>query len=202
MVTAVGGLMAVAMPPAQATTTKTITITGIMTLRGGAFGFPCTPNKPCPPATTTTVKPDAKGVPSVNFTMQNGNHAEFDFNTTTLCVKTSASTPTKTTQKGGAPAQCRVSATGSIWGWCELATGLGTATITNLSNNKSTITTAIKFTWSGPNVHITGGNNTTNITGDPAMAPEPAAVGGPSCTNKTATRFTIAGNLIYKDTTL
>ena len=220
LLVALAGVLATMVPSAQATTYKTITITGNATLSVG-FGYPGAPpthKLPCgynslsdvmtePTAETvakvlatpqcTTAKAGPKPGTTVVNVRPGGNTANFAFSNV-VCVKTSTSVLKLPTMSKTGVDQCRLTATGTVTGFCGLSTGTGTATITNLSGNKTDTNMVFKFTGVGGVLHVTGGNATENIVGDVNATP---TAGTGSCAMKAAREFTVTGSVEYKKCT-
>lgn len=215
IVTVLSGVAA----PARATTAKVITLTGVATVNGGLgypgvgpphiwpVGTPDLEKVPCtisltPDVNCFTLKSGPKGEPMGNFQPE-GNHASFFFNSI-ACLKASADNDAA--KKTPGVASCAIDAAGALWGYCGLATGLGTMVIWNpgllpFDKSPERISTDIKFTDIAGIWYLTGGNATTSVYGILAAQPMPGILFDPSCALKTADRFLLEGQLYYKNLT-
>lgn len=191
---AVVGLMVTMVPSASATTIKEVGFTGNANL-ARPLGYPCAP---------ITVPPTFTKCPPPVGTM---NHADFTFRSDN-CVKLSVSA-NKTPDKTG-PAFCHLVARGTVWGYCGLSVGLGTATLVNTGpiapeapgGNKTTMNFNFEFTGVASTLFLTGtqlGGNAF-VTGEAFIFPAAGPLVG-SCTDKTATTFTLAAKATITDLT-
>jgi hypothetical protein len=121
-------------------------------------------------------------------------HGSFTFSSDT-CVKVSVSTPDKATPKTGVD-PCLIVAQGTVWGHCGQSVGVGVATIYNLSGTKEAISTYFTWTEIDGEAVVTGGSGNTTITGVATVIPTSG-----SCTDGSATGFTIIGTWTYVDLT-
>jgi hypothetical protein len=122
------------------------------------------------------------------------NHYGFTLSST-VCVKESVSTPDKPAPKVG-PDLCSITAAGTVWGHCGLSTGAGVVTLENLLLEKATRSLPFTFTGVGGELIVQGGSGNETIIGVVTAVPTTG-----SCTNKTATGFTIVGTATYVDIT-
>lgn len=184
LLAAVFGLLATMVPAASADTYKTITIVGQVNLPGcQGLGYPVVTNTAVPGL--PTVKPGPKPGTTVANIPPQGNHCNFEL-VPAVCTKTSVG------KKIAAVDTCGIIATGTVWGYCGYSTGQGNAVVD--ATTKEPISTTFKFTGVGGLLTVTGGNANKNIVGEIAALP---TVG--TCANKTATGFTVAGEVVYKD---
>ena len=170
-VAAVAGLMATMIPSASATTVKEVEFVGTATV-------PCGLSYP------------VLGPPE---------HCTFTFSSNT-CLKASVSTPDKTNPKNGVD-PCQITAAGTVWGHCGQSTGVGLATVTNLSGNKGApIDVSFTFMGVGGELIVQGtASNGATVVG--VVTAIPAVGGSGSCTNGTGTDFIIIGTITYVDIT-
>lgn len=211
---ALAGLLTTAVQPATANTTVLVsTFVGDMYITGGGFGDPCTPygtTSNCVPDTTTTIKAGPKGLPTINTTVNNGNTRGFGFSST-LCLAGGVSV-----EVGKVPVAsplCSLAAAGAITGFCGLAsaTGTGAFQMPRLETfGYQTYFFTWKLSWGGVThevSHLTLYGSVTKSTGGAAgwvmgeidLYPDPPFnAGGGSCTNKTATHYTVNAEMVFK----
>jgi hypothetical protein len=121
-------------------------------------------------------------------------HGTFTFSSDT-CLKGSASSPDKPDTKAGVD-PCTITAVGTIWGHCGLATGVGLLRIGNLSGTKSDIEVPITIELFGEELVIRGGGGNTTVSG---ITTTLRTTG--SCEDGTATGSVITGSVTYVDIT-
>lgn len=194
LIASVMGLL-VTSTPAEATTVKTVTFQGLATLTA-CSGLASPGVNGVVPDTTTTTKTGPKGEPEVNTTVHNGNLCDFTLESTDGgCVKESTGKKTGTDN-------CKIKATGKVTGFCGSSSGTGTAVLENEGpvtggpSTKTDLVSDFKFSSTGTSLRVSGGNAATNLHGEVSAVP----VTG-SCTNKTATGFNIAGEIVIKTIT-
>ncbi len=209
LIASVMGLLATA-TPAEASYVKNVTLTGnaaLFNCKDATTGAP-SPGLSYPvwtsggattteiPDTKTEYKPGPKGTGiEVNTIVLNGNLCDFFFGAN--CVKVSVGN-----KKTGVDT-CTITATGTVTGFCGLSSGLGTAVLVNTSNTltqKPDVVTDFKFSSTVTTLRVSDkdGDPTDWIQGQVSVNPNVQITGGGSCTNKTATTFLIAGDVVIK----
>lgn len=185
----IAGVILLILPaaPAEGLWLKHVTVTGVVVVAScSGLAYPGVGG--VVPDTTTTTKNGPKGEPELNTTVHNGNTCDIGF-LSTACIKQSVG------KKSGLDL-CTMAAVGSITGFCETASGTGTAVLTDVTDStllKPDAVTDYKFTWTKSTIRLSGGDQTQHLHAVLSVMP----VTG-SCTNKTMTGFLMSGEMVIK----
>ena len=157
--------------PAEALSESGALFTG--TANTGPLGYPCTPSTSnCPP-------PIGGGGNTVGFSLMT---------TTCLGFKINILSPKTTTGSGPS---CSINAAGVISGYCGLASGFGSATITYSGIATYTLGASFTIQSVAGTLVLTGtASNGGTLEGFIEAVPDP---NGGSCASNSATRFILVG---------